>query len=421
METSIIDSKEAGRMRSLEALHILDTDLEKEYSDLVELAALVTETPLSAISLVDSDRLWLKARVGVPMQEIPRDKAFCSYAIKENKPFIVENAAIDERFKDSALVVHGDIRFYAGVPIYYDETHLLGTLCVLDQKEQKLPQKKIEALVKISKALNSLLQLRYNNLLMARQQAELNNNFFRLQALSEHNQELGAMLVHDLRSPITVISGACKLLGMNTGADETSELLGLVEASTKRLQELVDYFLDKNNFEDLRSQLKLGEVDLQSFFNDFVEINSLKGGFNAQIRLFMHCKAKVEMDANIMLRVFDNIVSNAHKYAGKSDKFLIDVYSNEETVLVKFSDQGEGVADVNKAKVFDKGFTLASQQLQASEAGKSYGLGLAFCRKAVEAHLGTIWIEDNKPCGASFCIKLPLKQKQIVSKSIENA
>src|SRR5215469_438444 len=123
---------EQARLEELRKLAILDTPREAAYDDLAQLAAFVCQAPIATITLVDEDRQWFKARVGVEAVQTPRSESFCAHAILGDELFVVPDAREDERFCSNPLVT-GDpgIRFYAGMPITGPSGHNLGTLCVI--------------------------------------------------------------------------------------------------------------------------------------------------------------------------------------------------------------------------------------------------------------------------------------------------
>ncbi len=139
-----IPVNEIERLDSIERLVIMDTSPEQEYDDIVQLASLLAGTPISLISLVDADRQWFKAKVGVDESETDRDIAFCAHAILSSGPMIIENLMEDRRFVDNPLVLNDpNVRFYAGFPLITSEGHALGTLCVLDREPRALIETQI--------------------------------------------------------------------------------------------------------------------------------------------------------------------------------------------------------------------------------------------------------------------------------------
>lgn len=140
MQPAPIPLNEAARLRSLQALDVLDTGPEAEFDALVRVASIVTGTPISLISLIDAERQWFKANIGLPeAKETPRDIAFCSHAILDDEVFEVPDATQDVRFADNPLVAdRPDIRFYAGAPIELSDGQRVGTLCVIDRVPRTL-------------------------------------------------------------------------------------------------------------------------------------------------------------------------------------------------------------------------------------------------------------------------------------------
>lgn len=154
MSAARIPSNETERLRSLAELGVLDSAPEREFDALVQAAALVCGVPVSLISLIDTDRQWFKASVGLPgVTETPRELAFCAHAILEDGIFEVPDARLDPRFVDSELVT-GDpnIRFYAGATLRLSDGAHVGTLCVIDRQPRQLDAEQREVLSHLAAA-----------------------------------------------------------------------------------------------------------------------------------------------------------------------------------------------------------------------------------------------------------------------------
>ena len=139
---------EAERVAALRALDVLDTPSEAEFDALVNAAAAVCGTPISLVSLVDTDRQWFKANRGLAgATQTPRDVAFCAHAILQDGLFEVPDATLDPRFADNPLVAGApDIRFYAGAPVRLSNGQCVGTLCVIDRQPRTLNERQREVL-----------------------------------------------------------------------------------------------------------------------------------------------------------------------------------------------------------------------------------------------------------------------------------
>lgn len=162
MPAAPLPKDELSRLSALIELGVLDTPPEVEFDALVNAAALVCNVPISLISLVDGERQWFKANVGLPgATETPRDMAFCAYAIHNDGIFEVEDASKDSRFIDNPLVTsRPDIRFYAGAALSLSNGARVGTLCVIDTKPQKLSEMQRTTLSYLAKAAVKALESR---------------------------------------------------------------------------------------------------------------------------------------------------------------------------------------------------------------------------------------------------------------------
>ena len=153
---------EAARLAALRDLDILDTEPEAEFESIVKAAAALCGMPMSLISLVDEDRQWFKANVGLPgTTETPRSMAFCARTILQDDIMEVDDCAKDARFQDNPLVTGTpELRFYAGVPLCLSDGSHVGSLCVLDQKPGKLTDSQRIALTHLSEAAVHALESR---------------------------------------------------------------------------------------------------------------------------------------------------------------------------------------------------------------------------------------------------------------------
>ena len=130
---------ESERVRALRNYEIIDTPAEPEFDRITKLATLLCHVPISHISIIDEDTVWLKSKIGLAMDRVRRVDSFCTHAIEQPGLLEINDAHEDARVRDNPSVV-GDpnIRFYAGCPLIDPAGYTLGTLCVIDQKPKKL-------------------------------------------------------------------------------------------------------------------------------------------------------------------------------------------------------------------------------------------------------------------------------------------
>jgi PAS domain S-box-containing protein len=162
----MLDSTPPSETSQVEALHryqILDTEPEAAFDDFTRLASYICGTPMALISLLDTDRQWFKSRVGVDVEETPRNQSFCAHALHQQKVFTISDAQDDARFAANPLVTgHPHIRFYAGAPLMTPEGSAIGTLCVLDRVPRELSPEQAYALQVLSRQVMTQLELRRN-------------------------------------------------------------------------------------------------------------------------------------------------------------------------------------------------------------------------------------------------------------------
>jgi diguanylate cyclase (GGDEF)-like protein len=152
---------ERERQATLECFDVLDSDPERAYDDIVLLASQICGTPQALMGLVDGDRVWHKASIGVPVSESARDLSFCGHTILQTEPLVIDDLAQDERFADNPLVADGPrIRFYAGAPLLTDAGLAVGTLCAMDTAPHMLDDEQREALAALARQLVAQLELR---------------------------------------------------------------------------------------------------------------------------------------------------------------------------------------------------------------------------------------------------------------------
>jgi PAS domain-containing protein len=161
MTPAPLPQNESERLDALQRYEVLDTGPEQKFDDLTLLAALICQSPIALISLVDAERQWFKSRVGLTTSQTPRSVSFCGHAILEDDVMVVPDAAADARFADNPLVTgEPNVRFYAGAPLLTPGGQALGTLCVLDRVPRELTPAQLDALRALARQVVAQLELR---------------------------------------------------------------------------------------------------------------------------------------------------------------------------------------------------------------------------------------------------------------------
>jgi len=182
-------NNEAARLETLYQYEILDTKAEESFDELTRLAALVCETPIALVSLVDARRQWFKSKVGMEATETLRALAFCAQTIQQPDVLIVPDALADQRFATNPLVTSAPhIRFYAGVSLITPDGHALGTLCVIDRVPRELSPLQVEALRTLGHQVMTQLELQRHVVALARTATESKQTAEALRQQTEREQ-----------------------------------------------------------------------------------------------------------------------------------------------------------------------------------------------------------------------------------------
>jgi predicted signal transduction protein with EAL and GGDEF domain len=202
---------EPQRLAELRGFGILDTEADEDYDRLVQLAAVLCGTPMCALTFVEGQRQWYKSSVGLPVQQIPRDKSFCAHAILDADRVLEIPDVAKLGWADSQpWGPQGPLlRYYAGVPLRTRDGSAIGTLCVMDQVPRRMTESQRDGLVKLAKAVASLLRLR-RQLRIATETDRLTGlpNWFHFEAEFDHYKPACGMVCFVRLKTINQINSA---------------------------------------------------------------------------------------------------------------------------------------------------------------------------------------------------------------------
>jgi diguanylate cyclase (GGDEF)-like protein len=152
---------EPARMAALHRLEVLDTAPEEPFDKIVALVRTVLSVPIAAVTLIDEDRQWFKAQLGLTCAQTPRGDSFCTYTVRQRDPLVVTNALADPRFASSPLVT-GDphIRSYVGVPLQTSDGYNVGALCAIDVEPREFSDAQLAIMRNCADIVVNELELR---------------------------------------------------------------------------------------------------------------------------------------------------------------------------------------------------------------------------------------------------------------------
>ncbi len=268
------------------------------------------------------------------------------------------------------------------------------------------PLHRAELLLRV-KAVLSLRHLgreleRSNELLRAQRDA--------LVRTQHQKEELTEIIVHDLKNPLAaIVSNATFLAGVTDLSIDAREAASGVLRASETMLRMVYNLLDISRSEDGALKLHREDSDLAAIVRTTCQLMARRAEERKQTLEVDVPEAPVNLlaDADLVRRMVENLLDNALRYTPKRGIVRVSLRLKDDLCEIRVADSGPGIADADKAKVFEKYARLERTQDQAQQRfGR--GLGLTFCKLATEVHAGTISVEDNVPEGACFCVSLPI-------------
>ena len=256
-------------------------------------------------------------------------------------------------------------------------------------------RKKNKELAELNHEINSQKEL------ILAQNDELTISNKKLVELDQFKEAMTGMIVHDLKNPLNTIIHA---------APDTTNFAKKIRNSGKQMLNMVLNILDLQKYENSTMLIDLRHEDLNVLIKESIEdVRFLCEEKNIQLKVEIGYNYKVRSEKEILNRILVNLLTNAIKYSSNNDVITIKAVETEHQskVRVEICDKGPGIDKSGQAKIFQR---FAQQQAKDSGKIQSTGLGLAFCKLAVEAHGGTIGVKSEPGKGACFWFTLNLLQ-----------
>ena len=405
MVTTSKPKKELARIADLLSYDILDTPEEEELNEIVRLASSICDMPISLISLIDENRQWFKAKVGLDSKETPREYAFCTHAIRGNSTFMVPDAKEDERFKDNPLVLgNPNIRFYAGVPLTTPQGQNLGTLCVMDDRPGELSAEKERALRILARQVVSHFELKKKNKVL---QSTLQTIENQRKQLENHNQVLTRLLSiisHDLRNPIENLK---QLFGMFSNGELTTDELKIlrsdVDKSLSSTSELLHNLLSWASNQISGMGMNVTRVDLHQLIDEQFESAELSAS-RKRNKLVNEVQPStfINADADMLRFIVRNLVTNANKFTSKGT-VMVRLETGVAAHRIEVRDTGCGMNQDRLSKLF----SWKQRQTSLGTAGeKGSGLGLLISQQFAKQLGGGLDVKSEPGKGTAIAIEI---------------
>jgi two-component system sensor histidine kinase/response regulator len=216
--------------------------------------------------------------------------------------------------------------------------------------------------------------------------------------LSLQRERLSAFLVHDLKNPAYGIKLAAELLLADGGSSpRTQEVAQRIRQESGKLMSMTQNLLDIAKADEQRLVLSCAEIELGLLLEEICSALSLQAKAR-DIELQVEVQARLSADREILRRLLENLLDNALRHAPRGSVVSVEAARRDRGLELRVRDRGPGVPPELRESIFER-FVQGGEP----KGRLSYGLGLTFCKLAVEAHGGKIWIEDGDP-GTVFCV-----------------
>ncbi len=227
--------------------------------------------------------------------------------------------------------------------------------------------------------------------------------------LQLQKERLSAFVVHDLKNPVSNVDLQAQLLLRDPSLSEKSRrTVASIREETRTLMRLLLNLLDISKSEEGHLVPALSSVDLRALVANVLEAHRAQASAR-DVTLKSDVEASsLEADPDLLRRVLENLVENAVRHGAEGSRVVVSSREGDGAIELRVRDEGAGVPPELREAIFDRFVQLRSGEHAVSRSGR--GLGLTFCKHAVEAHGGTIRVEDADP-GAIFCVRLPRAER----------
>jgi signal transduction histidine kinase len=405
---------ESRRLEALHAFEILDTDPERRFDELTELASMVCGTPIALISLIDENRQWFKSRKGLDARETEREISFCGHAIAQKDLFVVPDASQDDRFHDNPLVTNPPrVIFYAGKPILTNEGHALGTLCVIDHEARELDETQKKALDVLAEQVTAQFYLTRKNLELEKafekEQRhrkviqEQKKNSIESARLASIGQMAGG-IAHEINNPLGVIQMAKDQIERELQTDQldlkkTHQACKTIEQTVSRMTQIIRGLRALSR--DVQNDSPKSEL-LSDIVNQTLVVCSERfKAHGVNLKKEGDFGTKIYCRGGEISQILLNLLNNAHDAIVDSVKkwIRVEVVDDNKRVLLSVTDSGGGIEREVRRFIFEPFFTT-------KPVGEGTGLGLSISKEIARKHGGDLYIDENSP-NTRFVLSLP--------------
>lgn len=417
---SPIINKDQERMNEIYKItSILTQNQSNDFSEILAISCDFLKLDTGLISYVEendftvTDFYSVNPDVKLKNKIFDLNDTFCKITLKENKVVDVHNAGVSP-YSHLPCFTKFSTKAYIGIPLWLDGDQY-GTLCFISDstKNEEFNQTDRDFVQYLGQwIINCLSKKNYEKQIAERKEElktfnkQLEEKNENLHNIMQEKDQLIQILVHDLKSPLSNIKMLAYLFEEMVNNKESKELFTIFNRSLQNVFHLINQMETINNMENLPNKVTLEDIDLQvsvleilANFSKSAEVKNIKLNFVDDNK-----ETISRTDINILTRILNNLISNAIKFSPFDKKVDITLTSTDYSVSIAVKDEGPGILQTEKGKLFNK-FSSLSNKPTNNES--SSGLGLFIVKELLKILKGEIIVESEPNSGSCFTIVLP--------------
>ncbi|WP_374456540.1 ATP-binding protein [Nocardioides sp.] len=381
----------AERDRALATYDVIGGPPRRELNALVDLAAQVAGVPFAAVNLLSSRHQHQVATAGFEGETTPCDDSMCRQVVESGQPIMLDDASQDPRFADNPWTTGeiADVKYYGSHPLRTPDGVVIGTLCVFDSEAHQVTPEAARGLAQLADRVVDVLELE----LASRRLSEVN---LRLSTSNERLANFAGQVSHDLKNPLTSISLSLEALELEVTDDYQVDTVARARRGVDRMNDMIANLLEFASQGDAPGDDRVDlAVEAETALDD------LAGRIDRSL-VRVNPLPVVRGDATQLRSVLMNLVDNAAKFTLVGEQPDVEVGSTrlEGVHRVEVRDRGRGIPDDKRERVF-------APLARLDKTVEGSGIGLATCRRIVEAHGGTMGVDEREGGGSVFWFTLP--------------
>lgn len=397
---------ERQRLEEIDRYEILDSPPEATFDRVIRIVLALFDVDFALITLVDRERCWYKAEVGLGLPEMPRGDNMCDVVLRQDgSDAVVINDAHSALVENVGPLLRKGFRFYIGAPLQTARGVKIGTVCAVGRNPREVTDVERMILSSLAEIVMDELELRLAGRRMEAADEALRHANAQLAAASRNKSDFLASMSHELRTPLNGILGASELLAEGIFGKlnaKQHEYIEDVHQCGAHLLSLINDVLDLSRIEAGQIEMNREPLDVATLMEGCASV--VRG--IAATRLLQFTVAPptepvlVYADPRRIKQIACNLLSNAVKFTPDHGAVHFEAWHEADQIVFLVEDEGPGISPEFSERIFEQFFQLPGDH-------EGTGLGLPLARQLVELHGGGIWLESAADKGSRFFFSIP--------------